>query len=139
MPDQDRSHPQWEIPPDQPTGRPVSPPTTPQPLQADEAAAQRISSGHDASERDAYIPVTPPLVTPTEGVSQARPNRWRRVVQRPASRASRMVVAGATALALLVGGGAGGFALAAADGGGGGTSVTAGDGFGDGRPDRGGR
>ena len=139
MSDHDRSHPQWEMPPDQPADRP---PVPPQPLQADEAVPERIGYEQVASDRHAFVPVAPPsAVTAAEGVSPARPNRWRRVVQRPASRASRTVVAGATALALLLGGGAGGFALATADEGGGGTSVTAGDGFGDGdgRPARGGR
>ena len=143
MSDHDRSHPQWVVPPVQPTDRPTAPQDTPGgPLPTRTGSGQvtsgQATSGQDTANGDGVVPVTPqPGAMATEGVAPAgRGRRWQ--PRRTASRNGSRLVAGAAALALLLGGGAGGFALAHADGAnGGGAAVVAGDG--DGRPDRGGR
>jgi len=125
MSEHERSHPQWEVPP---AGYSPDPGTVP-------AAEPPAASTREASSHH----------TATVGSSpEGRRRGWRRTT-RPASRRGRGLVAAAVGFALLLAGGAGGFALAADDGPDRGDAVTVtvtDDGNdtdgGDGRPDRGG-
>ena len=115
MPEYDRTHPQWVIPP---VGGSPDPTTIP-----------------PAALPGAWTPAASPppahAGAPTDRAGSRRP---RRATGR--RRPRRGVVAAAVALALLVGGGAGGFALAAGDAPDRGVVLIADDG--NGRPDRGG-